>query len=97
MRIPKEKEKEKRAEDNPSQQVHPRAESRQSISSKRFDANPLSSAFFSFSSLTSPYSNLSPSQHFLFSFPPSPQFYCSDLDELLEGKKTEGFSRQSLV
>lgn len=49
MRIlEKGKEKEKRAEDNPSQQVHPRAESRQSISFKRFDANPLSSAFFLF-------------------------------------------------
>lgn len=55
MRIlEKEKEKEKRAEDNPSQQVHPRAESRQSIVSNASTQTPYLVLFFFF------FSNLHP-------------------------------------
>ena len=74
--------KRKKNSEHPSQQVHPRAESRKSISLKRFDANPLSNAFFFlFSNL--PYSHLSPLRHFLFFFPSSPRSSVAQLAALL--------------
>jgi len=79
------------------QQVYSRAESRQSISSKRLDANPLSSAFsssFLFHVVCLQF------QAFPFSTPsssllsPPGQLHPSDSDGLLEREKgNQGFSK----